>query len=218
MKNLNGKSGLKMFNRYLLLVLIFASLAACKAERLEIEIKEKTLQSALSGQEEMVDFEINFEQFGTLDDGQKAQVKALESILENYIDLEDFEVKTTDMGFEIDIEGEFLITTNGSSENAYFLHLSPSEELPGYTLLQLKTGGLFSKMKTEMQAINYMLAPNEYHPTDFKIKADGLEVLAVAAELDGESHLVWSGKVTGRERFSFRDGIYDSIGAGLFFK
>lgn len=207
-----------MFNKYLLAVLVFASLAACKAERLEIELKEKTLQSAMSGQNEMVNFEINFETIGTLDDGQKAQVKALESILENYIELDDFEIKTTDMGFEIDIEGEFLLTTNGSSENAYFLHLSPSEELPGYTFLQLKTGGLFSKMKAEMQAINYMLAPNEYHPTDFKIKADGLEILAVATELDGESYLIWSGKVTGRERFSFRDGIYDKTGAGLFFK
>jgi len=73
-------------------------------------------------------------------------------------------------------------------------------------------------MSTEMKAISFMLAPDAFHPTTFKIKGKGLDVIAIAAENDGDAHLMWKGIVDGRESFKYDGGIFDKTGAGLFFK
>lgn len=80
------------------------------------------LPSAIKLFAEMVSFEATFSTFGKLDDAQKAQVTAIENILEDYIELEDFELATTDMGFEVIIEGEFPVSTDGANSSAYFLN------------------------------------------------------------------------------------------------
>ena len=146
------------------------ALAGCKADKLEIDLTKTILQSVRSGQEEMVSFEATFSTIGNLDDAQKAQISAIENILENYVELEDFELATTDMGFEVIIEGEFPVSTNSENNNAYFLHVTQSDIFSDYSFVQLKTGSSFDKMSTEMKAISYMLAPGEFHPTTFKIK------------------------------------------------
>jgi hypothetical protein len=63
-----------------------------------------------------------------------------------------------------------------------------------------------------------MLAPDAYHPTTFKLKADALNIIATAVEKEGDAHLLWQGNIDGRERFKFPGGVYDNIGAGLYFK
>ena len=207
-----------MFNKAFIFLLVLIALAGCKADKMEINLNEKALQSAKSGQEEMVSFEATFSTFGELDDAQKAQVNAIEDILENYIELEGFELASTDMGFEVIIEGEIPVSTDSANSSAYFLLITQSDILTDYSLIQLKTGSSFDKMSTEMKAINFMLAPDAFHPTTFTIKGKKLHVIAIAAENDGEAHLIWKGKVDGRERFKYAGGIFDKTGAGLFFK
>ena len=56
------------------------ALLGCKANDLEIDLSEKDLRSAASGDTEMVSFEAKFSTFGELDDAQKAQVSALETV------------------------------------------------------------------------------------------------------------------------------------------
>lgn len=207
-----------MFRNIFVLSMSCLALLGCKANVLEIDLSEKDLRSAASGDTEMVSFEAKFSTFGELDDAQKAQVSALETILEKYIALDDFELATTDMGFEVIIEGEIPLTSNPNENSAYYLLVSPSTVMADYTLVQFHTGGDFDKMATEMQAINFMLAPDAYHPTTFKLKADALNIIATAVEKDGDSHLLWQGNIDGRERFKFAGGVYDNIGAGLYFK
>ena len=207
-----------MFIKTLIFAFGLVALAGCKADKIEIDLTEKILQSAKSGQEEMVSFEATFSKFGKLDDAQKVQVSAIENILEDYIELEDFELATTDMGFEVIIEGEFPVSTDNVNSSAYFLHITQSDTLKDYSLIQLKTGSSFDKMSTEMKAISFMLAPDAFHPTTFKIKGDGLDVIAIAAENNGDAHLIWKGTVNGRESFKYDGGIFDKTGAGLFFK
>jgi hypothetical protein len=48
------------------------ALLGCKANVLEIDLSEKDLRSAASGDTEMVSFEAKFSTFGELDDAQKA--------------------------------------------------------------------------------------------------------------------------------------------------
>jgi len=207
-----------MLKKTLILAVSLIALGACKAQKVEISMTENDLQSAKSGQEEMVSFEAIFSSIGDLDDAQKAQVSAIEDILDNFIELDDFELATTDMGFEVVIEGQLPISTDSTNSSAYFLHISQSDILKGYSLVQLKTGNSFNKMSTEMNAINFMLSPDAFHPTTIKLRGEGLEVIAIAAENNGDAYLMWKGTVNGRENFKYDGGIFDKTGAGLFFK
>ena len=153
------------------LLLIFTStlLIACKAEILEIDIKSKDVFSAVNGEEEVVEFEAKFSNFGELDEESRAQVEALENILVKFMEITDFELETTDMGYEVTLEGEMPIT-NQDLDTAYYVHVSSSEIFDGFTFLELRTGSEFQILSNQMSAINFMLSPDEYHPTKIKLK------------------------------------------------
>ena len=69
-----------MFRNIFVLSMSCLALLGCKANDLEIYLSEKDLRSAASGDTEMVSFEAKFSTFGELDDAQKAQVSALETV------------------------------------------------------------------------------------------------------------------------------------------
>lgn len=194
------------------------ALAACQAEVVEFSLKESDLRDVAAGEGKLVSFEATFSSIGDLDDEQRTQVKALEDILEEYVELDDFELKTTDMGFEVIVSGDIAMIPTQNAQDAYFISVTPSEKLSGYYLAQIQTGTNFERMSQQMQAINFMLAPDPFHPTEFRIKADALEVMAPAVEIDGEAHLIWHNVISERMRLSFKDGAFDKTGAGFFFK
>jgi hypothetical protein len=201
--------------------LIFASfifLISCKAEEVEIALKAEDIFSAAQGEEQSVEFTATFSIFGELDDEQRVQVNALENILDEYMDISDFELETSSMGYTVTIEGEMPLTSNTDVKDPYFLNATDSDILTGYTQLSLMTGDKFDNLKSDMQAINFMLSPDEFHPTKFKLKGKSIQVVAPAVEINGESYLLYSQEIDGRVSLSFKGGAFDSVGAGFFIK
>jgi len=191
-------------------------LAGCKADELSIDLKTRDILAAVQGESGTVSFEADFSTFGSLDDGQRAQVEALEAILSSYVEIDDFELEITDTGFEVTIEGEFPITTDLQSDAAYFMAVEPSDIISGAYLVQLRTGDDFDRMEREMQAINFMLAPDAFHPTRFRLRGDDrFEILAPGAQIDGRYHLMWRGMSEDRLTLRFAGGPFDEVGAGF---
>ena len=186
------------------LLLIFTStlLMACKAEILEIDIKSKDVFSAVNGEEEVVEFEAKFSNFGELDEESRAQVEALENILVKFMEITDFELETTDMGYEVTLEGEMPIT-NQDLDTAYYVHVASSEIFDGFTFLELRTGSEFQNLSNQMSAINFMLSPDEFHPTKIKLRGKNVQVIIPATEIDGKSYLLYRGIVDGRISMKF---------------
>lgn len=207
-----------MRKSFLFLAAAALLLSACKAKIVELDLKQDDLQAVQNGEVKYASFEAKFSNIGKLDDEQRAQVTALENILENYMDLDDFELASTDMGFDVIVEGSIPISNQEQTASAYYMLVEPSVIFKGYHLVQLRTGDAFKRMSSEMKAINFMLAPDEFHPTTIKVRADNMDVIVIGAEMDGEANLVWQGTVERRERFSFSGGIFDKTGAGIFFK
>ena len=201
----------------LLIALTGTMLIACKAEIVELDIKTKDVFAAVNGEDGLIDFEAKFSNFGELDEEARAQVEALENILTKFMEIDDFELETTDMGYEITLEGEMPIT-NKRLEAAYYIHVSSSDIFDGYTFLELKTGDNFNNLSNQMSAINFMLSPDEFHPTKIKLKGKDVQVLVPATEIDGKAHLFYEGVVNGRISMKFEGGVFDKIGAGLFLK
>ena len=182
-----------------------------------MSIKAKDVFAAAEGDVGIIEFEAKFSNFGDLDQEARTQVEALEKILNNFMVILDFELETTDMGFEITLEGEMPLT-NQTLDSAYYLHVSSSEILDGYTFVELRTGNEFDDLSNQMLAINFMLSPDEFHPTKIKLKGSDVQVIAPATEINGDAYLLYKGAVDGRVSMKFEGGIFDSTGAGFFIK
>ena len=139
-------------------------LIACKAEIVELDIKAKDVFAAANGEDGVIEFEAQFSNFGELDEDARTQVEALENILTKFMEIDDFEIENTDMGYDVILEGEMPIS-NKKLDATYYIHVSSSELFDGYTFLELKTGDDFNNLSNQMSAINFMLSPDEFHPT-----------------------------------------------------
>ena len=82
----------------LLIALTATMLIACKAEIVELDIKTKDVFAAVNGEDGLIDFEAKFSNFGELDKEARAQVEAIENILTKFMEIDDFELDTTEMG------------------------------------------------------------------------------------------------------------------------
>ena len=208
-----------MWKKLSIVLAIGISLIGCKADKLEISMKTSDLVSVRDGGNEVAEFEAVFSMVGELDHESRALVDALENILEKYVYIDDFEIKTTDMGFEVTIEGKIPVISGDDSNAAYYISLEKSEVIDEATQVQLKTGQKFEQMNSEMMALNFMLAPDAFHPTRFRLRGDNdIEVLAPAVQVDGRDYLMWRGRVGDRLSLSFSGGAYDRTGAGFFFR
>lgn len=209
---------LRYFSRTFIISAILVLLVACKADEAEIELDVQQLQAAADGAEVMAEFEAVFSNFGELDNEQRAQVDAVRNILERYMEIDDFELETTDTGFEVTIEGEIPVVNSTRTDHAYFIAVSESSSLPDYHRVALMTGDDFTAMEGEMSAINFMLSPDAYHPTKFRLDGKSSSLLAPAAEVDGRVYLLYDAPLQERVRLTQKDGPFDSIGAGFFIR
>jgi len=192
-------------------------LIACRAEIVELDIKAKDVFAAVDGEDGVIEFEAQFSNFGELDEEARTQVEALENILTKFMEIDDFEIENTDMGYDVTLEGEMPIS-NKNLDATYYIHVSSSKLFDGFTFLELKTGDDFNNLSNQMSAINFMLSPDEFHPTKIKLKGKDIQVIIPATEIDGESHLFYEGVINGKISMKFNGGIFDKVGAGLFLK
>ena len=192
-------------------------LIACRAEIVELDIKAKDVFAAVDGEDGVIEFEAQFCNFGELDEEARTQVEALENILTKFMEIDDFEIENTDMGYDVTLEGEMPIS-NKNLDATYYIHVSSSKLFDGFTFLELKTGDDFNNLSNQMSAINFMLSPDEFHPTKIKLKGKDIQVIIPATEIDGESHLFYEGVINGKISMKFNGGIFDKVGAGLFLK
>jgi hypothetical protein len=208
-----------MWKQLSIALAISATLIGCKADELEISFKTSDLIAVKNGGSETAEFEAVFSMIGELDNESRALVDALENILGKYVYINDFEIKTKDMGFEVTIEGEIPLVSGEYDDAAYYVSIVSSDIIEGSTLVQLRTGQKFELMNSEMSALNFMLAPDAFHPTRFRLRGDhDIEVLAPAVQVDGQDYLMWRGRVGDRLSLSFSGGAYDRTGAGFFFR
>jgi hypothetical protein len=202
-----------------ILLFLIASifLISCKAEIVELDIKAKDVFTAVDGENGVIKFEAQFSNFGELDEEARAQIDALENILTKFMEIDDFEIENTDMGYDVILEGEMPIT-NKKLDATYYIYVTPSELFDGFTFLELKTGDDFNNLSSQMSAINYILSPDKFHPTKIKLKGKDIQVIVPATEIDGEAHLFYKNTVNGKISMKFDGGVFNKIGAGLFLK
>jgi hypothetical protein len=212
--------------RILVGLLVLLALAGCKADMLEVRVTAGDLADVLAGKSVEVPFEANFRSFGDLDAEQREDLKHLQEIAERYLDIEDFQVNNDGSSTTVEIEGTLpLVGADAAAGYVYALVVDSVDEptLAAFPYrLRLAAGDRFSAMEDEMQGVNYMSAPDEVNPVQFRLKADGddaLEVLAGGFSMGGENFGVRTVSIPQGEAASltFKGGAYDDVGGTLLF-
>lgn len=204
-----------MISRILRLALVSVSLLlmGCKADEMDISLDIADIALARVGTDGAVGFEAAFSNLGDLDEAQRAQFDQIEAVLSRYMTIDAFVIEPTDTGFGLQIAGEMPLSADPDTATPYFLLVSPSETLDGYSEVEVKTGAGFAAMRGEIMAINFMLAPDAFHPTRIRLTGDGARVIAPGAFVDGTPEPLFAGAVTGRLSMLFKGGVFDDTGA-----
>lgn len=164
----------------------FFLLAACKPD-VEVELStDAVMQVAKSQVSQMIDFEATIEErYTTVDDEKKAQVSAIARAIESYFHDVDVEVSYVSDGFEIEVEGELELVSQGSSQiNPWYFSVNIVDEGQYYVSLQKSvTWGSFAE---ELKDVSFMAAPDDFLPIKIKLKNNGGKLIVGGAILDGE--------------------------------
>ena len=205
-------------------------LLGCKADIVETSIKTKHLQEALAGEEVTVTFEAAFSMMAEYDDETKAQINAIEKIVENYVSLEEFDVTQGDYGLNIAIEGEIplIYSSNGeiprSVGSPWALVVTDNHDggsLSSYSYkLTVATTSKYSAFEGELQNVNFMLSPDEFQPMRIKLKTSGddkLRIFTGSVEVDGESKVVYEADVSKKITLTMKDGVYEKTSQVIYF-
>lgn len=205
-------------------------LLGCKADIVETSIKTKHLQEALAGEEVTVTFEAEFSMMAKYDDETKAQISAIEEIVENYFSLEEFDVTQGDYGLNIAIEGEIPLVyssngdASGSTKSPWVFVISDNTDggsLSGYPYkLTFATTSRFSALEGELKNVNFMASPKEFQPMRIKLKRSGDDVLRIftgSVEVDGESKVLYETEVSKRITLTMKDGVYEKTSQVIYF-
>ena len=192
------------------------ALAACKADEFEISLTLDDIAAAGAGTDRSVSFEMVFSNFGEIDAEQRTVLAKFEEIMSRHMDITGFEVEPEDEGFELFIEGTILITADPASTAPYFLHVSNAELFAGFTAVELRTGPDNGPMRSAMEDVNFMLAPDEFHPTQIRLSGGEAALIAPAVIVDATPHAMYVGQIEEKLTLDFQEGVWDDTGLVFF--
>ena len=215
MKNIN-------FKKLVCLIIFPLVLFACKADEIEVSIKSNDLRRVLSGDTLSVEFEAELNMMAENNPETKAQIRAIEKIIDKYILVEEFDVTAGDFGFQIKIEGEMplIYSPNGSMvqsvRSPWAMVISDNRSrgsLSGFPYkLMFSSTSQFDAFSGELNKINLLLSPDRRQPIKLKLRRTGqdrLRIFTGSVEVFGESRVLYEADIEKRVSLTMKGGVYD---------
>lgn len=197
---------------------VLATLVGCKADMVEIVLSEESLFAAGNGQTSTVEFGATFSGGGELNADQRSQIREMEAILKEAMTLDDFDIESTDNGFSVEIEGELpLVPASETTDEPWYISVGKYDGFPDAYIVRVATSDSFPALSEKLEEVNALMAPNAFHPTTFRLKADQLRILAPAVQVEGNTHLFLDTEVATSESLLFSGTPFEETGAGFIF-
>ncbi|MEK9905816.1 MAG: hypothetical protein VW462_11275, partial [Rhodospirillales bacterium] len=98
---------MKIF-KFLTCIAVVATLVGCKSEIVETKVKTSDIKKSISGEMVTVPFTAVLQVLGD-DENTRDEIRKYEEIIENYFDVEDFEISKSMMGLEIKVSGNLPV-------------------------------------------------------------------------------------------------------------
>jgi hypothetical protein len=203
-------------NAVVLLASVLA-LAACKAEKVDISLDAAMIQAAANGTAGEVEFEASVgERYTTVDPEKRAQIDAVQSLIQQFFPDADIELDIASDEYEIEVEGTLAISSGTPSSGApWHVSATPATDGPGI-IVQLLPSAAFPSFEAALQEINFMLGPDTAQPVEFRFTASSGTVIVGGAIVDGMPTGVARIPMTGQTvRMLFEEGIWDEL-SGTF--
>lgn len=191
-------------------------LVGCKADELEVRIDLTQLRSAAAGNEVVAPFTVVFTHPRPLNTRQSAQVDDVWSALKEYVRITDFERENVDGGLRVSVDGEVPVRTTRTANDALFVSFTESTAFGGFHRVTLETGERFDALQETLASINFALDLAEFHPTAMEITGRSSRLLAPAATVEGESHLLYDGVLNDSITIRQAGGAFQHTGPGFF--
>ena len=210
------------FKTLFFLIIFPLVLLACKADEIEVSIKSNDLKKVISGNTVSVGFEAELNMMAENNSETKAQIRAIEKIIDKYIIVEEYDVTAGDFGFKIKIEGELplIYSPDGSMiqsvSSPWAMVISDNRgrgilsEFP-YKLMFSSTSQ-FDPFSGELNRINLLLSPDRRQPIKLKLRRTGQDKLRIftgSVEVFGESHVLYEASIEKRVSLTMKGGVYD---------
>jgi hypothetical protein len=217
---------MKIF-KFLTCVAFVATLVGCKSEIVETKVKTSDIKKSISGEMVTVPFTAVLQVLGD-DENTRDEIRKYEEIIENYFDVEDFEISKSMMGLEIKVSGNLPVVSGNEvksgSKEPWVLYV---QETTNPTLkerfpykLSLGTTDNFPSFKTQFTDLNMMLSPDPHQPLLMKIRNNdksGLRVFTGSVEIQGIHHLIYESDVPSRISLQMKGGVYEHTDPSIFF-
>ncbi|RZU98760.1 hypothetical protein [Spiribacter vilamensis] len=202
--------------RVILLAVIATLLVGCKADELELQIDLTQLRSAAAGNEVLLPLKAVFTDPRPLNTRQSAQVDDVWSTLSEYMRVREFKRENVDGGLRVTIESEVPVLTTRNADDALFVSFTESTIFSGLHRVTLESGERFEALQDELASINFALDLAEFHPTTIEITGRSSRLVAPAATVEDESHLLYDGTLDGQLRIRQSGGAFEQTGPGFF--
>ena len=217
---------LKLLKR-LILVSFVTVLFGCKSDIVETKVKTSDIKRSMSGKIVTVPFSAVIQVLGD-DQNTRGEIKKYERIIENYVDVEDFEISKSMMGMQIKVEGNvpliFGSKARSGGKHPWAIYIKKTDNL---TLkkrypyrLSLETTDHFPSFKNEFTKLNIILSPDPHQPLLMKIRnsdQSALRVFTGSVEIQGKHHALYEGGVRKRISMQMKGGVYDHAAPVIFF-
>ena len=215
-----------MLKRLICVAFVFA-LIGCKSEIVETKVKTSDIKKSISGEMVTVPYSAVLQVLGD-DANTRSQVKKYEGIIENYVDLEDFEISKSMMGMQIKVTGNIpLISGNNmglDGKHPWVIHIKKTAngtlKIRYPYRMSMTTTEHFPSFKSEFRNLNIMLSPDPHQPLLMKIRNKDQSMLRVftgSVEIQGKHHSIYESQVAKRVSLKMKGGVYDHTDPVVFF-
>ena len=216
--------------RLLLPIVVVFLLVGCKADEIELRISTKELLEVLQGGAEDIRFQAEFTLLAEYDDELKATITQIDRIANRHVEIEEFDVTSSDFGLKIELEGTIPLLFVGensgqiSSKSPWVVAVANNptrgtlKTFPHVLIFSASTS--LQPFLAELQGVNFMLTPDKFQPVKFRLRNNAdtsLRIFTAGVEVDNETRVVYESTVDGRTSLTMKGGVYNRAPPMIFF-
>jgi len=158
----------------------------------------------------------------------RAQVKSYERIIENYVDVEEFDISKSMMGIKIKVTGNLPLVSGDKTKldgkDPWVLRIRKTAnrtlQKPYPYRIALETTDHFASFESEFSKLNMLMTPDPHQPLLVKIRnrnKSKFRVFTGSVEIQGKHHSIYEGEVAKKISLKMKGGIYEHTEPLIFF-
>ena len=203
-------------------------LFGCNPEIIDVKVSTKDIKDSISGETVSVSFKTSINILANIND-IKDELSKIESIAEEYLDLEEFDITENDFGIDLEIEGELPLiyakdVTLNNMKSPWVIKIEDNNNqgsLKNYSyILSLNTTPSYVNFNSLISGVNILANINKFQPIKLRLKVssdDDLSIFTGGVIIDGEGFVITERKVEKKITLIMKDGVYSKTFPKIFF-